>query len=491
MKLYNKFTKKVKYCSLILFVSMISCSKDYLEVGVYGTPVTENFYKTPVDAEQALIAAYAPMNTMYGPGDFWAGMGSDILMGDVGSDDFLKAGANISDNIPLYEKETYEITTTNISLQHIWDLNYQGILFANLVINKIPDIEFSDTNRKKQILAEAHFLRAYYYFDLVNSFGGVPLIDKLLKLGEYTIPRASTQETYAFIEADLKIAIADLPSRFNSPASYLGHADKGAALGYMMRVSLYQNKMDQVKEYGDQLFTLPYTLAANYASIFNSVGEWNSGSIFEIVCSSNTSNLGTTVTRFISPRNQKGYGFMQVKDELRKEFEDNDPRYMASFYNVTGNYGTNWYNKKYSWAPNSDYSFPTVGGVNNSANNIRVLRLSDAYLMYAEAIYDKDPATAVKYVNKVRTRARGTQPITVVPDLADTMSGKPLLDAIYHERRVELAGEGYRYQDLIRTGRAGTVLAPLGFVVGKNEVMPIPYTEVSLSQGVITQNTGY
>ncbi|WP_366182433.1 RagB/SusD family nutrient uptake outer membrane protein [Flavobacterium ovatum] len=488
MKLNNSIKKYLNYCTLILVAGVVSCADNYLEVDSYGAPVLENFYKTPLDAEQALNAAYSPMREMYGVENFWGVMGTDIIFGDIGTDDFIKGGNRLVDNLPLYQKETYDIPTSNIAIEQIWKVNYKGILYANLILEKVPSIEFTNANRKKEIIAEAHFLRAYYFFDLVNTFGGVPLVDKVLAAGEYNIPRSTKSEIYAFIEAELQKTIADLPSRFSKDLSYLGHADKGAAIGLMMRVSLYQNKMGQVKTYGEQLFLIPQYELVEYKTIFEPEGEWNSGSIFEINFSSNTSVLGTGITQRISPKSKKGGGFMQAKEGLRNEFEPNDPRYLATFYNVSGGYGTGWYVKKYSWAPFSNNPSPTIGGNNNSANNIRVIRLADAYLMYAEAIYNIDPVTSVKYVNKVRTRARGAQPLTVVPDLPETLNGQALLDAIYHERRVELAGEGFRYQDLLRTNRVDAILVPLGFVKGKHEVMPIPYSQVTLSKGILKQN---
>ncbi|WP_139062132.1 RagB/SusD family nutrient uptake outer membrane protein [Ochrovirga pacifica] len=481
--------KQIKFIAYIVFMGVVStsCTDEYLEISAYGTPVESSFYKTPEDAEQALNAAYSPTREMYGKENFWAGFSTDICFGDAGTDDMLKGGANPADNIHLFEKENYNITSSNVAVSRIWQVNYKGILYANLVLKHIPAIEFTDEERKKEILAEAYFLRAYYFFDLVNTYGGVPIVDKPLKVGEFNLPRATKEETYAFIEEDLKKAIADLPSRFNKGTDYLGHADKGAALGLMMRVSLYQNKMNQVKTYGEQFLTLPYTLP-EYDKIFKQEGEWNSGSVYEINFATNTSNVGTSIPRYLTVRSEKGYGFMQIKEDLRNEFEPNDPRFDASFYNVPGGYGTEWYNKKYSWAPHSDYAFPTVGGINNSANNIKVIRLSDVFLMYAEAIYDTDPLTAIEYVNKVRRRARGNELPTVVPDLPLTLSGQALLDAIYHERRVELAGEGFRYHDLIRTGRAEAILGPLGFQAGKHEVMPLPFDQIQLSQGVLEQN---
>ncbi|MDO6802961.1 RagB/SusD family nutrient uptake outer membrane protein [Wenyingzhuangia sp. 1_MG-2023] len=490
MKVYYIVKKTIGKCFLtfLLISTLTSCFDDYLAVDVYESPVSSSFYKTEIDAEQALTAAYAPMNSMYGV--FFKAISGDLLFGDIGTDDLLKGGANISDRVQLYEKETYNLTTSNASVKQIWKENYIGVLYANLVLEKVPNINFADATYKKQIIAEAHFLRAYYYFYLLNSFGGVPLIKEGVFYGDTNIPRATEIETYEFIEDDLKAAIADLPSRFTQGDDYLGHADKGAALGLMMRVSLYQNKMGQVKTYGDQLLTLPYVLEPDFNNVFQQSGEWNSGSVFEIDFSSNSSGLGNQIPLAMTPKSKGGIGLGQLKQELIDAYDVNDPRITGSFYQVTGGYGTTWYNKKYSWSPYSDYNQPTIGGKGNSANNIRVIRLADAYLMYAEAIYQTNPITAIEYVNKVRKRARESGGIgNLVPaDLPLTLIGDDLRDAIYKERRLELAGEGFRYHDLIRTNRAADVLVPLGYQVGKNEVMPIPYEEITLSQGIILQN---
>ncbi len=485
-----KYSNKViKYSFGLLTILFISCT-DNLDPKSYGEPIVEDFYKTPEQAEQALVSAYSSMNELYGS-EFWGTMGSDIIFGDIGTDDFIKGGRDAEDNAPLFEKQHYAFTTANQIFGVLWKENYEGILFSNLVLENIPNIEFEDTARKKEILAEAYFLRAFYYFDLVNSFGGVPLVDKPLAIGEFNTERASLEKSYEFIENDLKIAIADLPSRFDKDPNYIGRADKGAALGLMMRVLLYQNKMDQIKTYGDQLFALPYALEPDYNEIFQPEGEWNSESIFEINFNTDISRLGTGIPRRINAKSNKGNGFVQATDDLRSEYEANDPRFDASLYFKDEKYGTDWYVRKYAWAPYTRYERPKVGGNNNSANNIRVIRLADAYLMYAEAIYNTEPTKAIEYVNKVRTRARGTEPATVLPNLVSTLNGQSLLDAIYYERRVELAGEGFRFHDLVRTGRAVTKLSSLGFVFGTHEVVPLPVSQVTLSEGLLKQNFGY
>lgn len=486
MKLYNKIKRYIKYSLFVVIVTMISCT-DNLESEAYGEPVLEDFYTNPAQAEQALVAAYSSMRALYGR-EFWAVMGSDIIFGEIGTDDFIKGGRTAENNIPLLERDNWAFTTSNPILSKLWKVNFKGVLFANLVLENVPNITFEDTERKKEIIAEAHFLRAFYYINLVNTFGGVPIIERPLNIGEFNVPRATKEATYTFIEEDLKSAIADLPSRLNKDASYIGRADKGAALGMMMRVSLYQNKMSQVETYGNELFTLGFELTPDYSTIFQPEGEWNSGSLFEANFISDANVSGSGVPQRVSPNSNNGGGFVQAREGLRNEYEANDPRYDATLYYSDAPYGTDWYVRKYAWAPYTNYQKPQVGGNNNSSNNIRIIRLADAYLMYAEAVYNTNPAKAIEYVNKVRTRARGNALPTVVPNLASTLTGQALLEAIYHERRVELAGEGLRFHDLVRTDRAEALLTPYGFVKGKHEVMPLPVDQVTLSEGVLEQN---
>ncbi|MCL7762977.1 RagB/SusD family nutrient uptake outer membrane protein [Polaribacter sp. Z014] len=486
MKLYNNIKTYIKYSLLFLVVAMVSCSEN-LDSKSFGEPVLEDFYTNPVQAEQALVATYSSLRELYGT-NFWAVMGTDMVFGEIGTDDFIKGGRTAENNAPLFERDKWAISTSNPIMAQLWKVSYKGILYANLVIENVPNITFDDTERKKEILAEAHFLRAFYYLKLVNSFGGVPIIDKPLKLGEFNVPRATKEDTYIFIEDDLKIAIADLPSRLDRGVNYTGRADKGAALGMMMRVSLYQNKMSQVETYGNQLFALGFELTPDYSTIFEPEGEWNSGSLFEISFLSDATASGSGIPQRVSPNSNKGGGFVQARDGLRNEYEANDPRLDATLYFSDASYGTDWYVRKYAWYPYTKYKIPTTARAKNSSNNVRIVRLADAYLMYAEAIYSTNPSEAIKYVNKVRARARGAALPSVLPDLASTLTGQPLLEAIYHERRVELAGEGFRFYDLVRSGRAGTLLSPYGFVEGKHELMPIPLDQITLSEGVLVQN---
>ncbi|TPN84403.1 RagB/SusD family nutrient uptake outer membrane protein [Aquimarina algicola] len=490
MTTLNKNIKRVKYYLCVILVVFASSCDDELEPQNFGEPVSEDFYTTPQQAEQALISVYSSLRVLYGS-NFWGTMGTDIIFGEIGTDDFIKGGRTASNNAPLLERETYAYTTSSPIFEELWSLNYEGILFANLVLTNVPNIEFEDTDRQQEILAEASFLRALYYFDLVNSFGGVPLVTKPLEISDFNQPRASSEAIYKLIESDLQFAIDNLPSRFDRGVDFQGRADKGAALALMMRVLLYQNKNDQIRSFGDQLFALNYSLTPDYSTIFQPEGEWNSGSIFEVNFVTDANILGTGIPRRVNPNNNRGGGFVQATEDLRNEYEPNDPRLDATLFFNDSPFGTDWYVRKYAWEPFTNYPKPDIGGNNNSANNIRLIRLADAYLMYAEAIHATDPTMAIEFVNKVRRRARGTEANTVLPDLSPSLNGQNLLEAIWHERRVELAGEGFRFHDLIRTNRAESILTPLGFVKGTNEVVPLPATQVTLSKGVLEQNFGY
>lgn len=483
--------------ALMLGFAVIGC-KQYLDVEPIGQIPSSNFYQTQTDAKQALIATYSPVREMISNENFARAQINDVIWADVGTDDIFKGGGSSSDGPQLIQKESYQITSSNPVVQNKWSVNYKGIQFCNIIFQRVPSIPFADTLLKRRYLAEARFLRAFYYFDLLKNFGGVPIVDAVYdNESDYNKKRSTKDEVYAFIESDLAKAINDLPSRFDAayPKADIGSADKGAALGLRIKVAAFRNKMAEVKTYSEQLFTITgYKLTPNFGDIFQPAGEWNSESIFEINAGSFSDNRGSLMARFVSARSPAaGVGFDQISNDLRNEFEANDPRQAASFYTVTQpNYGTNWYNRKYSFTPYSLYSKANVGAaVANGPQNLRVIRLADIYLLYAESVYVTAPLVAIDYVNRVRRRARGMAGVSVVPDLASILTGQALLNAIYHERRVELAGEGHRFFDLIRTSRAAKVLASFGFKEGVNELLPLPALELSLSQGVLQQNPGY
>lgn len=483
MKRFNIFLS-----ASLLILSLNSCSEDSLDLEPYGVGLTKNFYKTPEDVTLAINGAYFPMKRTC---DVFDG---DYGIASVGTDEVMKGGSSASDQPALTQIETYNVDGNNPSLYTRWTQNYQGIFYVNTFFENVDNVEGVDEDLKNRLLGEAYFLRAYYYFDLVKLFGDVPLMLNTLQVDEFnTQTKNPASEIYAQVIKDFETAIPLLPNKSEYAASDMGRATKGAAIGMLVRVSAYLKNMQDVKKYAEDLFALnEYTIeGVPYASIFQPEGENGANSIFEVQFHSSEDNgwrkgQGNLIATAFGPRanslGRGGWGFNQAKQELLDEFETGDPRKDATFYEVPEQpYGSGWFIRKYSYAPYSNYQFPAVGGASNGPHNWRVLRLADVYLMYAEATYALgDEDTAREYVNKVRARARGENN-DILPDVANTVTGQNLLDAIYHERRVELAVEGLRRYDIIRQDLATDILAPKGFAVGTDEIFPVPQSEIDLN----------
>lgn len=484
---------KLRYICLLLATLGTGACTDVLEKQPIGQTTDQTFFKTQEDAVASVTAAYDVLQ--------WEETGAwhpEWMWGDIASDDATKGGENEGDQVGVYEMEKFMANGTNRQSMGLWKAYYQGIYRANLSINNIPGIEMDQT-LKTRLVAEAKFLRAFYYFRLVRTFGGVPLVTKVLAPSEYNTPRATAQEVYKLIEQDLKDAAQVLPVRTALPASDYGRATKGAAEGMLMRVYVYQNKWPEAKQMGEKVIgSGQYALMEKFEENFTLAGEFCKESLFEINFFPTdggwgNANEGSVTPVFCGPRSEGGWGFNQATTDLVNSFEAGDPRKEAT---VTKKYddisfGTGYFGRKYTYTWDNGYSRPTVGdGMSNGGVNWRVLRYADVLLMQAEACYHTgEPAKAVGYVNEVRTRARAGK--SVLADLPQSLQGQSLLNAIYRERRSELAMEGLRFWDLVRTDRAATVLAADGFRKGVSELFPIPEYQIRVTNGAITQNPGY
>lgn len=493
--------KKIFYifCSM-LAISFVACEADkFLEATPYGLASDGTFFRNESDAMLAINGAYRGLRQWNN------GFNGDYGWGNIGTDDAWKGGASAADQPELTQLENYTILSTNAAMRERWQQDYQGIRNANTVLANVPGIESLDDALKNRIIGEAYFLRGAYYFDLAKYFGGVPLFTENLPFpADYlTIPRSTEAETWAFAEASLLEALSRLPKKSEYAAEDTGRATKGAALGFLARANLYQKKMDKVEQYCNQIFDLgEYTLAPTYREVFQPNGENGSGSIFEVQFKEDPdgwgASLGTPTGISYGPRSNGaygGWGFTMARQELLDEFETNDPRLDHSFYNVPGQPyapldGTNsYFGRKVAFAPYSDY--PKPGQDHKGPNNWRVIRLADVYLMYAEAIASSNPEMAIDYVNLVRARAREGNN-AILSDVPSGTTGQALMDAIKHERRVELNLEGLRFQDLVRWGDVD-FLETLGFEAGTHEKGPIPQQEIDNygDPNILWQNNGY
>lgn len=492
MSLINKRYIKLCKAGVICFMFLgASCTKDFLDVPPQGQQPGQEFFKTQNDAMQAVNSIYANLR------DWRQVAFAPIAIESVPSDDAEK-GSSIGDATFFNNYDNFTYTATEGQNQDFWLGQYQQINLCNQVLDHVPAIEM-DESLKNRLLAEAKFVRAYSYFRLVRAYGGVPLRLALPKdASEYNLPRNTAEEVYAAIEKDLTEAAAVLPQNYG-PAD-VGRATKGAALGLHAKVAMYQKKWNDVLALTNQVMTLGYSLFPNYEALFRIQNENSSESIFEIQAQSlpnikNASNSQFSQVQGVRAVKGGGWGFNVPTQDLANAYEPGDPRRDATIIfrgettpqgDVIAMVGDNpMYNQK-SYVP---FSVPFIQNEGED-QNIRVMRFAEILLMNAEAANELGNAPqALQSLNRVRARARGSNP-NVLPDVTTTDKTQ-LRNAIWHERRVEMAMEFDRFFDLVRQGRGAEVLGRKGFKAGKHELMPIPQNEIDLSAGVLTQNPGY
>ncbi|MGB3114626.1 MAG: RagB/SusD family nutrient uptake outer membrane protein [Ferruginibacter sp.] len=503
MKILNKkLGVTASYLSILLSASLLitGCKKDFLDVPPQAQQPVTQFWQTQEDATAAVNAMYA--NTRSWTFSAFATMAIESL----GSDD-ASTGTEPSDGSYgfMNEFDTYTVTSSNDRLNDFWVGMYQQINYCNQVLDNIPNINMDDALRARYLL-EAKFLRAYSYFRLVRAFGDVPLrLHVPVSGSEYNIPRTPKAEVWAAIQTDLTEAAAGLPASYTG--ANIGRATKGAALALLAKISIYQSKWTEAKNYSEQVMGMGYSLYTNYEKMFRLEGENCAESIYEIQCAYLPSIPGASNSQYCQiqqargPFDGNGWGFNTPTQNLADAYEANDPRKFGSilFRGLTSAEGdlipltaTNpMYNYK-SYIPFASYT--TTGG---SEQNIRVIRLADVLLINAEANNELgNTANALASLELVRKRARdfaiaNGAPANTLPAITST-SQSDIRTAIYHERRVELGMDfDSRYFDVIRQGRASTVFGPLGWQANKNEVWPIPQKEIDLSAGMLQQNPGY
>jgi hypothetical protein len=389
--------------------------------------------------------------------------------------------------------------------------NINGISRCNQAIANVPKYDI-DPGLKSRLIGEASFLRAYYYFNLVRCYGDVPLIDGLIDADnpadiEKAATRAPKADVYNLIVSDLTNAMNVLPTVDEYAPEDMGRATKGAAMGLLAKVNMYLKNWQIVQDMTDQIINGSagtYGLVPDYATIWREVGENSIESLFEIQgrgINPNTGIQGYSVTQGARgnvkyPDNTPaltGWGFNTPSSDLENAYEPGDMRKAATIMHkgdtlwdgaiVENSVSNDRYNyKAYVSKKNETFN----GGDWESNKNVRILRMGEIYLLNAEAANELgNTSKAQSSLNDVRHRA----------GLGDTPASNQadLRNAIWKERRVELAMEHDRFFDLVRQGRAGEVLRAQGkeFVDGKNEIFPIPQPEIDASQGKYAQNPGY
>jgi hypothetical protein len=483
-------------------ILMLACNKSFLSVQPKGELLESNFYKTPADAYSALVAAYSPLAMEVGGSD---NTYVDPLGGlNAGSDECYAGGGNSTDNNIWQVWNSYSMSGAVGPGAGYWDRSYTGIYRANLVLQKINGIQGLDAGTKARYVAESKWLRAYYSFWLVRLFKNVVLTTTAIETKDiYNEVQTSSDSVYAQIEKDLKEAIPDLPSSIQ-PAEH-GRISKGAANALLGKVIIFENNTSRMQEAAGYLEQVNssgvYSLLPHYADVFNPANKFNAESIFEIYHTAaqaagwgNWPNFdGNVYVQMTGPRSfsgptyNSGWSFNPVITAFATAMHG-DPRYAATILDADsltaatgGSYAPGYANTgKFinKFAPLKVYT-PTAGDpALNYPNDYIEIRLADTYLLEAEALVrgGGDLSKAQSYLDQVRARVG-------LPSVTAT------LDNIYNERKLELATEGHRWFDLVRTGQAPTVLAFKGFKAGVNEILPIPLAELNNTK--LKQNPGY
>nr|WP_314835296.1 RagB/SusD family nutrient uptake outer membrane protein [uncultured Flavobacterium sp.] len=466
------------------------CSNDYLDVDQTESISTKDIelFNNDAGAATFVTAIYSKFLDWNMTSFSWIGLSS------IASDDADKGSSpgDTGSDKDLMDALTYNASTPSTS--EIFAANYEGINRCNQALSIIPQLDKADPALRARLLGEAKFLRAFMYFTLVKTYGGVPIIDHLPNPSSeedrvMQLTRKSSEEVYAYIENDLNDAIAALPNKSAYPASERGRASKGAAYALLAKINLYQENWQKVVD-NCNLVT-GYSIVSDYASMYRLAGENDAESIFEIQGTGSVPAKG--ISGYSNTQGARGaggwgWGFNTPSVSLVNAYEEGDVRKEATIIFA----GTTLYdgrvvpltveNPRYNYKA---YSSAFTDGWETDTN-IKYLRYAEVLLMKAEALNELGLTTeAIPLLNQIRTRAGLANTTAVLQGDVRT--------AIWKERRVEMAMEHDRFFDLVRTGQAQAAFAVDGktFVTGKHELFPLPQAFIAQTGGLSTQNPGY
>ncbi|UQB68705.1 RagB/SusD family nutrient uptake outer membrane protein [Epilithonimonas zeae] len=472
--------KKI-FLTLSIFSVIASCSDDFVDIKPEGVVIADDFYKTEADAMKATNAIYSFLRSWEN-----SGFPAQYVFGVTGDD--VEKGSNPGDASFINAYDNFSFTISDDGVNGYWTGQWQAVQRTNQVITNVPNIDM-DTALKTRLVAEAKMLRAYFYFNLVRIYGGVPIFDGL-QTDYINQPRNTAAEVYAFIVKDLTEASEILPQTY--PAGQEGRVTKGGALGLLSKVYLYMKEYQKAYDTSNLVIGMGYKLDPDFNHLFRPAGEFGTESVFEVNCGCSPEFGGSQYAEVQGVRNQYGWGFFTPTQALEDAFEPGDVRKQFTILREGETTPEGDLIKKGDPQAGNTWNYKTYvpSSLNNNAcgygsiQNIRILRFADILLINAEAANELgNSGVAIANVNKVRHRANlGDTP-------ASTQSALRL--AIWQERRVELAMEMDRFPDLVRTGQAEQFLGSKGFQKGKNELFPIPLRAITDSKGVLTQNPGY
>lgn len=546
----NSMNKKISTIAFLILLVTAGCTKSFLEVSPPSQIEETNFFKTELQANQALAGVYHVLQW----GNINRGHSPLVGFAEAASDDAYAGGGSSTDAVGVKGLDNFKATAAAPFNQNdgtygsVWSIYYQGVARANVYLANIGKVQASE-DFKNVTSAEAKFLRAHFYFDLVRWFENVPLLtEPLTDPNKYNQPQATPQAVLNQVAKDLVEAMVYLPKK--SLKANDAHATYWSAAALLARVYLYGKGVygtdltagstvidaAKVRSLLDEIIapSAAFDLIPVYSDVWRKQNEMGVESVWEVSHSSLAYQTGSTSNQYqaqgnynvlyFAPRGVSGYytaGFSNAipTESLYQEFETTpivDPRRDATILIlnsaaqaqsstfIRGWQHTGYFNNKYNSSP--EYLTPSGLSSINWAQNNHEIRFSDVLLMASELNIGVDQTKADLYLNRVRRRVG-------LPDRVATVEN------LRHERRVELAGEGVRYFDLLRYGlqyakqmidasslvgpyyngggtfNAGVSTPPNAYImdwdVSKRGHLPIPPSEVTLSNGVLKQNPGY
>lgn len=495
--------KNINYIlKVFITLSLSSCMDEFLKESPEDRFVINNFYSSQSDAEAAVAAVYEKLYNLYERNMF--------ILNELPADT-EKNGLGMP-NQYLQNLEFLRHTSENQFTREMWLQCYSGIARANTAIINIPSIEMDD-QIKARLIGEAKFLRALYYFNLVRFYGDVPMILKLESVKDALGGRVPAAEVYAQIITDLSDAEASLPAVYSS--NNIGRVTKGAAKILLGKVYLTQQEFSKSAEKLAEVINneaeYGYGLHENFRDNWNPATETGKEMVLSVEFMDPPGN-GNGAMVLQGPKYSLPGGFAVLglvnsneadipTRDLYDRYTEDDERKAGTFRTdfvslIDGSIHTSTipiYTKY--WEENEP-------NPNNSDANMHVIRYADALLMYAEALNEIGQSEpAAMQLNRIMERAYNSS--------THNVSGMPadeLRELIYEERNKELAMEGHRWFDLVRTGRfiqrmkdhaayEASVAETNKVEIAQNikdymVLMPIPQREIDLNPA-LTQNPGY
>ena len=498
-------------------LTMTACSDSFLEVTSPTDTFIEEYYTTEKSIDEALVAAYAPLH-WYDYGCTYNYCSLNFIADLLGDDLYPNGGS--SEDQPFIQLLFNYSSTPQIAPAGIWGDSYSGIKRSNDVLKYLDWVTDMSDAKKNEVAIQARMLRVFYYNQLWKFFGNVPCYFENLE-APYIYEQSTADEVYAKVMEELEAILAsgalkddwseEEKGRVTKPMAYMVYAE-------MVMIQKDNSRYAKALGYMNELIKSgKYSLMEDYSAIWDEENEWCKESIWEINYYDDNSVRswgnqlaagGSVAPRLWGPRSfqcttptdpmyadvDAGWGFGSVPTHTYQMFDQADKRLKASIIDLEANgtsddkgwMYTGYHTYKYicKKANNKDQKADADLGFNN---NLRVYRFAETLLNASElSLAAGNQADADKYLNMVRERAG-------LPATTAT------LDNIIDERRHEFVGEGKRYFDLVRTGKAASVLTPANDEGGYRtkawseavRFFPIPQSDIDAAQGTLTQNGNY